>query len=716
MATDSEMESESADAREDSGSVAAANSDSPGAAPATGGFTVVDLEPASGAHRRRDIRGAGPLKRWLLEGYLRDLEAPHTREGAHRPHPWWQVMCLTGVDYFSTLGYQPGIAALAAGALSPFATLVLVVLTLLGALPMYKRVAEQSPHGDGSISMLENLLPWWQGKLFVLALIGFAFTGFIITITLSDADATAHLVENPYLEAYLHHGPWQVVITLVLIGLLGAVFLKGFKEAIGIAVALVLLYLLLNAVVIGRGLAEIARHPEFLADWQTRLFTPPAGGAGQVSVAALVMGSLLVFPRLALGLSGFETGVVVMPLVKGDPDDTEERPAGRIRNTQKLLTAAALLMSAYLLTSSVVTTLLIPPAAFQAGGDANGRALAYLAHAYLGSAFGTAYDLSTVLILWFAGASAMAGLLNIVPRYLPRYGMAPEWTRAVRPLVLVFTAVCFLVTLAFRAGVEVQAGAYATGVLALMTSATVAVTLSARRAGQRAAAAWFSVVTLIFVYTTAVNIWEKPEGLRIAALFVAAIVAISVASRVYRTLELRVSHIELDAEALRLIRDAVARCAREGGGGDKGGDGILRIIPNRPDSRDEYEYRTEGAQIRADHQMDPDTPLLFFEVYVSDSSEFTDRMRVCGTEVGGHPVLRAEAVAVPNAIAAFLLYLRDETGMRPHAYFNWTEGNPAKYLVKYLFSGEGDVAPVTREILRQVERDLEKRPAVHAAV
>jgi hypothetical protein len=635
------------------------------------------------------------MKRWLLEGH-EEPEGFYEREGDveqhHHQHPWWKVMCLTGVDYFSTLGYQPGIAALAAGALSPVATLVLVLVTLFGALPMYKRVAEESPHGDGSISMLEHLLGFWVGKLFVLSLIGFVATGFVITITLSAADAAKHVAENPFMG--FTHG-YEIAMTLLLVLLLGAVFLKGFGEAIGIAVVLVALYIGLNLIVIGVGLTRVLAEPRTVAEWFAALTTTHG------SPVAMVGSALLVFPRLALGLSGFETGVVVMPLVKGDPGDTPTEPAGRIRNAKRLLTTAALIMSVLLICSSLVTTLLIPHHQFEEGGDAAGRALAFLAHDLLGDLFGTLYDLSTILILWFAGASAMAGLLNIVPRYLPRYGMAPDWTRATRPLVVLFTLVCFAVTLFFRADVEAQAGAYATGVLALMTSATIAVTLSARRKGQTVAAAFFGVVTLVFVYTTVDTVLERPEGLRIALVFIATIVAVSIVSRVLRTTELRAERVVLDERA-RLWIDDLAR-------------GELRIVANQPDARDAAEYRLKAQEVRWAHNLSETEPVLFLEVNVGDPSDFSTVVYVRSDEIGGHRVLVAEGSTVPNTIAAFLLQLRRMTGKIPHAYFQWTEEHPLSEILSYLMFGEGDVAPVTREVLRQAEPEPSRRPVVHVA-
>ncbi|MDQ2921358.1 MAG: amino acid transporter, partial [Acidobacteriota bacterium] len=519
--------------------------------------------------------------------------------------------------------------------------------------------------------------------------------------------------ENPFTPELLKH---QVGITLVLVGLLGAIFLRGFKEAIGIAVILVSAYLLLNVVVVGFGLYELLTHPHYFPAWKQAMFQHPRVHGN----AWLIVGiSLMLFPKLALGLSGFETGVAVVPLVRGDDNkdlstgDWESihatktgRPAeprihrlleGRIRNTRKLLRTAALIMSVLLITSSLVTATLIPAAAFQEGGEANGRALAYLAHHFFGDIFGTVYDLSTIAILWFAGASAMAGLLNIVPRYLPRYGMAPQWAQATRPLALVFTVIALAVTLLFHADVDAQSGAYATGVLVLMTSAAIAVTLAMRKRGQN----WFPflLIAIVFAYTTIQNIHERPEGIKIASFFILAIVAASLFSRVWRSTELRVERVELDDLAREFVR-AAAR-------------GTIRIIANRRDTGDALEYQIKETEKRTDNHIPPDEPILFFEVTPGDASEFSGVLEIHGEKVDGYKVLRAVSPAVPNAIAAFLLFLRNETGKLPHVYFGWSEGNPLSYLLKYIAFGEGDTAPVTHEVLRQAEKDPNKRPIVH---
>ena len=180
-------------------------------------------EPAAGRPVGTPTAADDHLRNWLLVG-LQDSKGAHQGPGGvptaqEKKHTWWQVMCLTGVDYFSTLGYQPAIAALAAGVISPLATLVLVAITLFGALPVYRRVAGESHRGEGSIAMLERLMPRWGGKLFVLVLLGFAATDFMITMTLSAADATAHLVQNPVAPGWLQGQ--NVAVTLFLLALLG---------------------------------------------------------------------------------------------------------------------------------------------------------------------------------------------------------------------------------------------------------------------------------------------------------------------------------------------------------------------------------------------------------------------------------------------------------------------------------------------------------------
>lgn len=643
----------------------------------------------SGPHQPRP---GTPFSRWLLEHTVQP-PGPETAESTADQNPWWKVMCLTGVDYFSTLSYLPSIAVLAAGAVSPIATLLIVALTLFGMLPMYRRVAKESPHGQGSIAMLERLLPFWQGKVFVLVLLGFVATSWIVTITLSSADATVHLIENPLTPESMDG--LAVPVTIVLLLVLGGVFLLGFTEAVNVAVPLVAVFLGLNAIVIVEGLVLLVEDPVPVEQWMAALTT---GGGG---VAGILAPALLAFPLLVLGLSGFETGVSMMPLVASKGATAEERLASRVRNTRKLLTAAALIMSTFLITSSLVTTILIPAEAFESGGEANGRALSYLAHEFFGDAFGTAYDLSSILILWFAGASAMAGLINIVPRYLPTYGMAPEWTRSVRPVVLVYTAISILITIVFNADVDAQAGAYATGILAMMVSASFAVLISAIRKRQRAASIGFAVLTLLLAYALVENEIERPDGIMISLFFIVGIVVVSVVSRLSRTTEVRAERIEFDDTARRFIEDSL------------GFDARLSIIANRPGVGDAAEYRDKERSQRRLNPVPGRADVLFLEVGIIDPSEFREVLHVRGVEVDGHRVLRADSPAAPNAIAAILLAMRDATGVRPHAYFEWSEGNPLLHVVRYILLGRGDTPVVVREIIRKAESDPEMRPVLH---
>jgi hypothetical protein len=647
----------------------------------------IDLETITAAERRPPSRITG----WL---YQREDVAEH------EARPWYQVLCLTGVDYFSTLGYQPGIAFLAAGLLSPIATLVLVLFTLVAALPTYMRVASESPHGQGSIAMLEHLLPRWRGKLLVLCLLGFGATSFIITITLSAADATAHVVENPFAPHIIRHNVVaDIAITTFLIAVLGGIFLKGFKEAIGIAVALVVVYLSLNFIVIARAMTEIAAAPAMIGDWRNALFSTHASPLAIIAVA------LLVFPKLALGLSGFETGVAVMPLVRGDEGDTERQPDGRIRNTKKLLATAAAIMSVYLMTSSIVTTLLIPAEAHQDGGDAHGRALAYLAHRYLGDIFGTVYDLSTISILWFAGSSAMAGLLNLVPRYLPGYGMAPKWAAAQRPLVLVFTAISIAVTLLFRADVTAQGSAYATGVLVFMASASVAVALTMLRRGSQLKWA-FVAITLAFLYITVQNIRVQPTGLIIATIFIAAIIVISVISRVSRATELRHQQVMLDRDAERIIKAAIRN------------DRLLLVTHDPLRGVSEGDYEAEILEARKRHYLPPDEVLPIVEVYADDPSVFGGHLVVSGVTVGRYQLLRCTAPAVANAIAALALAIHGQYGCVVHLNMRWT---PIPTLmdavaegIQFLLWGGGDTARIVELEIRR-ESPTREAVVVHAA-
>jgi hypothetical protein len=182
-------------------------------------------------------------------------------------------------------------------------------------------------------------------------------------------------------------------------------------------------------------------------------------------------------------------------------------------------------------------------------------------------------------------------------------------------------------------------------------------------------------------------------------MFIAGIILTSLLSRILRATELRVTEVRLDPLAQRLIDEVSA--------------GEIRIIANEPNERDEIEYREKEAEQRRDNHIPAGEPVLFLEVTVRDPSDFESAIEVTGEERHGYRVLRMDSPTIANAIAALLLHIRDTTGKRPHIYFNWTEGNPVVYLLRYLFSGDGEIAPVTREVLREAERDPLRRPLVH---
>jgi len=629
------------------------------------------------------------LARWLLGGGRLDR-----LRNEHKTYPWFQVVWLTGVDYFSSLAYQPGIALLAAGLLAPTATLVLVAVTLFGALPVYAKVAQRSYVGQGSIAMLENLLQGWWSKIVVLVLIGFAATDFVITMTLSAADAARHAVENPYFHLHLAHT--HMLLTLGLLALLAVVFLIGFREAIHLAAFVAIPYLALNLIVFSVGLLHILFHPDLISRWKFSLL-------GSADWTGIFIASSLIFPKLALGLSGFETGVSVMPLISGGPQESsdplppengsaslapEEPPRERIRSTEKLLTLAAGIMAVLLLLSSFTSALLVPEAVYQPGGPASGRVPSFMAHQLFGPIFGTIYDLSTIAILWFAGASAMAGLVNLIPRYLPRFGMAPRWVSYRRPMVLVLFGINVIVTLAFGASVDKQGGAYATGVLALILSAAVAVTLSkwresrARPQGRLlgvSSAAYFLLVTCVFAFTFVANVFERPDGVIISFIFIFLVLALSGVSRYLRSRELRVSEVLfLNNQSQELWPQVAGR--------------KVNLVPVQglgPESRAE-----KAADIRSHYKISG--PIAFLHVHLLDNrSDFLAHLRLrVYPEQENFVIDVYGAVAIPNTIA-YVSELLDPKSI----FLVLSRRNLMTQAFDYLFWGEGEIGLMVYTIL-----------------
>jgi hypothetical protein len=672
-------------------------------------------------------------------------ETPLSRNA--RPSPWLWVMCLLGIDYFSSLAYQPSATFEVAGLLGPFATLAVVLMTLLGALPVYFYVAGRSSHGLGSTWLLERLVHGWVGKTLVLLLLGFAATDFVMVKTLSLADAAEHVIHNEF-------PPWQQalsdmarsskdgcrtflgeavagffnerLVVTILLGALGFVFWwilrSGFnRNVILVAVPIVGLYLLLNAWIIGNGLAYLFQNPERLRLWHERVLAgdwqlraePWWPGRGTLSILVLC---LLFFPHLSLGLSGFEMSLIVMPQVKGKPGDDTNVPAGRIRNTRKVLIAAALIMSIYLLGSVLVSTLLIPPEELVEGGRASNRALAYLAHGgpltpgpgprelgpLFGNVFGTLYDLNTVVLLCLTGTGVITALAAILPQFLLRFGMELKWVHRWGVLFLGFASVNLLVTVWFDAKVSTQRGAYATGVMALITS-TCMVTVLDRFRARKAGPWWwrlpwgYTLIAFLFLAAGVAVVFADPRGILISACFVFIILTTSVVSRALRSDELRTVGFTFADEDSKFLWD----CMRSAE--------FPVLIPHRPGR---HERDLKEVSIRKDHQLDPDVDLVFIEVCVDDPSNFYQQLRLKILREDNRFVIQiTHCVSVPHAIAAIALEL-SKVGRPPGLHFGWSEMDLLAASWSYLAFGEGNVPWKVRELILDAEPDAARQPRV----
>lgn len=645
----------------------------------------------------RSQKALSTIARWVDN--LFHFHGTSSNQKPEKTHHWFSVLCLAGVDYFSTLAYQPGVALLAVGALAPFASFLLVFVTLFGAVPTYIAVSRRSYTGQGSIAMLENILSGWKGKIIVLILIAFIVTDFVITITLSASDAAAHIIENPYLASYVGVSHANLGISIFLVMMLGVVFYLGLKEAIAIAVMMTIPFLLLTFLVIGKCLLVILNNPSLFQNWLNNPIF-------KMDHYSLFLVTIVAFPKLALGLSGFETSVSMMPLIKnGKADESSAFPRARVLGTKKLLIVSASIMSLCLLASSMATSILLTQAQVADGGPAAGRALSFLAHQYLGEQIGSVYDFFTIIILWFAGASAMAGLLAIIPRYLPRFGMAPRWMELRKPLVILLTAICITILLIFRADVNAQTGAYATGVLVLILSATVAVTLSfwreykqKRRASLRYKAFYFLITSIIFTYTLLDNIYERPDGLIIGSIFFLLIILASAISRSQRAYELRVTtHRFVDEESERMFNLLKNKKAD--------------LVPvSFDDNRWFLKKQDKIIKYYKHHGI-----LTFLTIRLRDDrSEFVAPLEIKISKTkenrNNYLIEVSGAVAIPNTIA----YISEQ--MDPLAiYLGLARKNAMEQALAYVLFGEGEIGILTYKVLVQywestVEDDV--RPAI----
>jgi hypothetical protein len=719
-------------------------------------------------------------------------------------YAWWLVLGLVGLDCFSTLGYLPTVAIEGSDPqqIAPLAAAAVAILILFAALPIYLYVVGRSPHGQGATGLLERHLSGWGGKIVILFLLGFVATDFVMTRTLSTADASKHLLANPHVRAgtdwmmhrkdVLHDAlplslqgtvtdwifDWwdeQLTVTVILIVLGFALFfylLRGFTRGfMYTAAAIVALFLLLNGLVIGSSLAYIVRHPEYVNNWMAILRfgsekTPPL-------LFARDLGLLIVqcLPAAVLGLSGFELSMASAPLVRGRAGDDPARPRGRIRNARKLLVAAAVLMSLFMPASVLTVKLLVPQGTLAEGGRARDRALAYLAHGerldpagkristdhpvrdtpedeeempvpprqpdepakdegqpvnppqdedqqaqpkapptgpmaadlnpLFGPTFGTLYDLSTVLILFLAGASVTIGLRDLLPHYLTRYGMEMHWAHRIGALLHSFNVIMLIVVIAFHARVSHQQGAYATSVLALLTAATLAAIVDLRARWHpflfRLVAPPLVLICAIFLALACWMVWSNPAGAIIALLFITVVFITAGLSRWRRSTELRFEGFTFADEESGVRWEAIRRMD------------FQVLVPHQPGH---LTLTEKEAEIRARHRLGPDVPIIFVEAELGDPSDFQQHPLLRIVRENGQEVIRvSQCASIAHVLAAIALEFR-EVGRPPEIHFAWSEESPLATNLHFLLWGQGNIPWMVHALIREAEPDAALQPRV----
>jgi hypothetical protein len=665
------------------------------------------------------------------------------------PSAWWLVLCLIGLDYFSTLAYLPSLAVEAAGPLAPFAALLVVAVTLLAALPVYLYVVGRSPHGRGGTGVIERLVPGWAGKLLVLLILAFVATDYVVTQNLSVADAAEHLRANPYfrshvdpfVSAHIHPERWsdwplwqrvlrhfdrQLVVTLLLSLVsfaLWAWWRSGSPRVfLRLAAIVVISYLVLNAVVIGSGLMYLLGDGRPLFDeWHkmSAYSLHSVEGPAATPLAAawrLVRLALVAFPYVALGLSGFELSMAVVPMIRGEADDDPESPRGRIRNMRKLLGTAAAIMAVGLLSSVTVAAILIPQGEFQGQGAAVHRAIAYLAHGgrlsngvpgnsingLFGPGFGTLYDVCSVAILCLAGACVAIALRDYVPEYLNRFGMEMEWAHRLGVKMRFFNVLVLVVVFLFHANIASLQWVYATSVLVLLSGGAFAALaeLRARHPSgffRRLATAPVAVVLLFFLTMTVLTVVISRAGLEIALAFGVGILVTSFVSRWIRSTELRFQGFEFVDDK---SRSAWQKCCAHD---------FQILVPHRPGLHSRVERE---RAIRERHRIGSDIPVILIEASLDDPSDFyhLPLMRVA-REDGFELIQVSRCASVPHVIAAIGLEMA-KVGRAPELHFGWSDESPLAANVNFLLFGEGNIPWMVRALLQKAEPNPDKRPRV----